>query len=144
MKPENQIMLLRDERREPTDEVLEQALGKDLFTVYQELMYLIKNEFGMTAQWRFYKDGKAWLCKIVNKRKTILWISIWENLIKASFYFTAKTRMGVLGLDVEEKIKRSFSGSSFVGKLIPLIVEIESKDQLKDLRTIITYKKDLK
>lgn len=144
MKSENQMLFLRDEGIEPTDEVLEHAMGKELFAVYQELMYLIKNEFEMDPQWRFYKDGKAWLCKIVYKKKTILWLSIWENLIKASFYFTAKTRAGVLELEIDGKIKTAFSETNSIGKLIPLIVDIEVKDQLNDLRTIIEYKKGLK
>ena len=144
MKPENQTLPLRDEGKEPTDKVLEHVLGKELFAVYQELMYLIKNELELDPQWRFYKDGKAWLCKIVYKKKTILWLSIWENLLKTSFYFTDKTRMGVLELDIDGKIKKSFSEADSIGRLIPLIVDIELKDQLNDLRTIVEYKKELK
>ena len=138
------MLLLRDQGKELTDEVLEHALGVKLFAVYQELMYFLKNEFDLDPQWRFYKDGNAWLCKIVDKKKTILWLSVWESLIKASFYFTAKTRSGVLELNINEKIKRSFSETSFIGSLIPFIVNIESKDQLKDLRMLIAYKKELK
>jgi hypothetical protein len=144
MKTKNQTLLLREEGIKPTAEVLKSALGKDLFAVYQELMESLTDEFNMEPQWRYYKDGKAWLCKIVYKKKTILWLSIWVNLIKTSFYFTEKTRMGVMESGIDKKIKEVFSGTNPAGRLIPLIVDIEQKEHLEDLKTIIRYKKGLK
>lgn len=32
-------------------------------------------------EWRYYKDGKSWLCKITQKNKTIVWISLWEPFL---------------------------------------------------------------
>jgi hypothetical protein len=144
MDSNNKEMLLRDEATEPTDAVLEQALGKELFGVYQELMSLAKNEFELVPEWRFYKDGKAWLCKIVYKKKTILWLSVWENFIKTGFYFTEKTRLGVLDLEIDPKLKDDFSDAKPIGKLLPLSVDIETKEHLEDLKAIIKYKKSLK
>ena len=144
MKPNNQTLLLRDEATEPTDAVLEHALGKELFAVYQELIDSIKNEFGLDPEWRFYRDGKAWLCKVTYKKKTIFWLSIWVNLIKTGFYFTEKTRMGVMEAEIDKKIKEAFSEAKPIGKLIPMIIDIEAKEQLKDLKVIIEYKKGLK
>jgi hypothetical protein len=140
MKPTDQTLLLRDETIEPTESVLEHALGQVLFAVYQELIDSIKEEFDLNPEWRYYRDGKAWLCKVSNKKKTIFWLSIWEDLIKVSFYFTDKTRMGIMALDIDNKIKDVFSESKLVGKLIPLIIEVERREQLKDLITIVAYK----
>ena len=103
MKSENETILLRDKEIEPTDEVLENALGKKLFTIYQELIQIFTDEFSLELQWRFYKDGKSWLCKVVYKKKTVLWLSVWENYIKTGFYFTEKTRNGVLELGMNEE-----------------------------------------
>ena len=144
MTSDNKALLLRDEGTEPTDTVLDQALGKELFEVYQELMNLAKNELDLVPEWRFYKDCNAWLCKIVCKNKTVLWLSIWENLIKTSFYFTEKTRLDVLDLEIDPNLKDDFSDAKPIGKLIPLVVDIETKEQLKDLKTIIQFKKALK
>ena len=69
MKSEDETILLRDKEREPTDEVLENALGKELFTIYQDLIQTFTDEYGLELQWRFYKDGKSWLCKVVYKKK---------------------------------------------------------------------------
>jgi hypothetical protein len=144
MKSENEPILLRDKEIEPTDEVLENALGKELFTIYQALMQIFADEFSLELQWRFYNDGKSWLCKVVDKKKTVLWLSVWENYIKTGFYFTEKTRNGVLELDIDETIKETFSATKPVGKLMPLIIDIDQQKQIEDLKRVIKYKKGLK
>ena len=144
MKSDNETILLREKEIEPTNEVLENVLGKELFNIYQELIEIFTNEFSMEPQWRFYKDGKAWLCKVVDKKKTILWLSIWENYIKTGFYFTEKTGTGILGLDIDNKIKEVFEVAKPIGKLLPLIIDINQQKQIEDLKEVIKYKKGLK
>lgn len=144
METEKQIMLLREAEVEPTDEVLEKALGKEVFEVYRELLKDISNEFGLEHEWRFYKDGKAWLFKATCKKKTIFWLSVWERCVKTSFYFTEKTRSGIFDLPISGEIKESFDKTEPVGKLIPLIFDINQKEQLKDFREIVKYKKSVK
>ncbi|MDD4374457.1 MAG: DUF3788 family protein [Bacteroidales bacterium] len=144
MESSNEKLLLRVKETEPTNEVLENALGKKLFLIYQELIKIFTNEFSLEPQWHFYKDGNAWLCKVVYKKKTILWLSLWENYIKTSFYFTEKTGTGVLDLDIDNKIKEIFEMTKPAGKLIPLTMEINQQNQIKDLKELVRYKKGLK
>ncbi len=144
MKSNNETILLREKEIEPTDKVLENVLGKELFIIYQEIIEILSDEFNLESQWRFYRDGKAWLCKVVYKKKTILWLSIWKNYIKTGFYFTEKTGIGVLELDIDNKIKEVFEVAKPIGKLIPLIIDIDQQKQVKDLKEVIRYKKGLK
>jgi hypothetical protein len=144
MKPENQIQLLREPEIEPTNKVLENVLGKEIFAVYQQLVDIITNEFEIQYEWRYYKDGKSWLFKAVYKKKTIFWLSIWDKYIQTSFFFTEKTRLGILDLPINEKIKNDFDKVEATGKLIPLFLYINKKEQLNDFREIIRYKKELK
>lgn len=139
-----QKMLLRDSQIEPNENVLENTLGKDLFEVYKNLLQIISDEFGFEYEWRFYKDGKAWLFKAVYKKKTIFWLSIWESFIKTSFYFTEKTRSGITDLQINETVKSDFANTDATGKLIPLILNIDRKEQLNDFHKIANYKKNLK
>ena len=90
MKTQGSIQLLRDEEIIPTETVLEEALGKDVFAVYTKLNEIIRTEFQIEPEWRYYKDGKSWLYKAVYKKKTIFWLSIWEKFIKISLLFTEK------------------------------------------------------
>lgn len=144
MKSKNETLLLREKEIEPTDEVLENALGKELFAIYQEVIQTFTGEFSLEPQWRFYKDGKSWLCKVVYKKKTVLWLSVWENYIKTAFYFTEKTQNGVLELAIDEHLKETFSAAKPVGKLMPLIIDIDQQKQIEDLKKLIKYKKEVK
>ena len=138
-------ILLRDSKVNPTNEILENALGKDIFRVYEELIKIITDvEFELKPEWNFYKDGKAWLCKVNYKKKTVFWLSIWEKYIKTGFYFTEKTRSGILSLQISEKIIKDFEETKTVGKLFPLVLNIDKERQLEDLKEIIKYKKGLK
>lgn len=142
--PTESNLLFRDSETEPTDEVIQETLGTPLFNVYRELIEIIQTEFDLAHEWRYYKDGKSWLCKVVHKKKTIFWLSIWEGIIKIGFYFNEKTSPGVFDLQIDEEIKRDFEKTKPVGKLLPLVLDINQQAQLQDLKEVIRYKKSLK
>ena len=128
----------------PNIEVLEKALGES-YLVFNELIETISNEkYALVPDWRFYKDGQSWLCKVSNKKKTVCWISAWNKYFKVGFYFTEKTRLGINELDIENRIKEDFSQSKNIGKLIPLVINVSRKVQIEDVLKIIEYKKKLK
>ena len=136
--------LLREKEVYPNKEVLEKALGES-YLAFNELMETISNEkYALVPDWRYYKDGKSWLCKVSNKKKTVCWISVWNKFFKAGFYFTEKTRLGINELNIENKIKEEFSQSKNIGKLIPLVINVFRKEQIDDVLKIIEYKKKLK
>jgi hypothetical protein len=123
---------------------LENALEKT-YEVYEELMDAITGkEYELTPQWHYYNDGKAWLCKVQYKKKTVFWLSVWDKYFKMGFYFTEKSCKGIFELDIDENIKKEFKKHKPVGKLLPLVLNITKKAQLKDALTIIEYKKSLK
>lgn len=133
--------LLKDSLIFPDEKVLENILWNKYF-LYQRLVQQTPElEYG----WKYYNDGKAWLCKISNsKKKTIFWLSVWEWYFKVSFYFTEKTRWGVLNLPIDEKLKEVFLNTSPTGKLVPLIIDVFEEKQLSYLIKIVEYKKGLK
>jgi hypothetical protein len=136
--------LLKEKDVLPTMEVLENVLGES-YSAYIELMGIMTNpEFGLVTQWHYYSDGKAWLCKVSYKKKTVFWLSVWDKFFKVGFYFTEKNSSGVLKLDIEEKIKEDFVQRKSIGKLMPLSININSREQIADVLKIIGYKKSLK
>ncbi|MDA3861905.1 MAG: DUF3788 family protein [Melioribacteraceae bacterium] len=136
--------LLRELDVQPTNVVIENALGES-YLAFNELIEIISNnEFSLTYEWKYYNDGKSCLCKVLNKKKTVFWISIWDKFFKVGFYFTEKTRLGIVELDIENSIKEDFKNSKNIGKLIPLTINMKTKEQIEDLLKIIEYKKKLK
>ena len=128
------IPLLTEEAIYPSEDILQAALG-DIYPAFRQLSnWLAESQIAM--EWRYYNDGKAWLCKCVHKKKTVLWLSAWEGYVQAGFFFTGKTCEGI-----PERLKRFEKN---VGKLIPLVMKLSSEDQLDDLMTLVEYKKNLK
>jgi len=138
------IPLLKDPETIPTDEVLEKEFGA-LFPTYHEFMETVKSdEFRLTPEWRYYKDGKAWLCKLCLKKKTVVWLSAWPGSFKLAFYFTEKSGAGIQSLSVKDSLKKSYEAHKPIGKLKPLVIEVKNKSQLKDIYTLIKYKSGIK
>ncbi len=135
--------LLREKEVYPNKEVLEKALGES-YLAFIELFETISNEqYALVSEWRYYKDGQSWLCKVSNKKKTVCWISVWNKFFKTRFYFTEKTRLGIDELNIEKDIKDDFRQSKNIGKLIPLVINVSRKEQIDDVLKIIEYKKKL-
>lgn len=139
-----ETMVLREPRISPTKKVLENALGK-AYAAYEELMTVITAKgVDLTPQWHYYNDGKAWLCKVQYKKKTVFWLSVWDKHFRIAFYFTQKNCQGIQDLDIDANIKKNFAETIASGKFLPLAMNINKKSQLKDALVVIGYKKSLK
>lgn len=137
-------MLLRDREIVPTVEVLKVTLGK-VFTVFETLRERITGDgLALSLEWNYYRDGRAWLCKVCSKKKTVFWLSVWEGYFQTSFYFTEKHLEGIAKLDIDEDILTRFLTEKPVGKLLPMIFRIRSENQLPDLMKVVEFKKNLK
>lgn len=138
-------MLLRNAEIFPSTDVLRNALGDSVYSILDLFLKTITNEeYGLNVEWRFYNDGKSWLGKITHKKKTILWLSVWEGFFKTSFYFTEKHFEAIAELDISEEIKKDFSMKKPIGKLIPMIIDVSENNQLEDLLKMVRFKKRLK
>ncbi len=137
-------ILLREQEVFPSEKVLANALG-DRIDVYNELIRLItETKLGLMPEWRYYNDGKAWLCKVCFKKKTVFWLSVWKEFIKIGFYFSEKNGLEVMELDISESIKEEFSKSKKIGKLIPLVINMTQKEQIDEIIKISEYKVRIK
>ncbi len=134
------VIQLKDAEVYPTPSVLEGVLGKSHAVLGRFMEAIGAPDYVLTPEWRYYQDGKAWLCKISYKKKTVCWLSAWDGFFKVSFYFTEKTKGGISGLKISEEVKVAFAKARSLGKLIPLTMDMKSSKQLKDLLTIVMYK----
>lgn len=130
--------ILNDAGQEITQEVLQSVMGAN----YQNYISVEGILAGrqLSATWNFYKDGKSWLCKVQHKKKTVLWLSVWEDCFKLSFFFTEKTKEGIGELDIASQIKENFRKQEVAGKLIPLIIEVRGESVIVDVEKIIDYR----
>jgi len=94
---------LTDQNVYPDDDVLQSVLGKSYDAYCDMLMLFDAND--IFYEWRYYKDGKSWLCKVQKKKRTIIWISVCKGYLKATIYFPEKYIDGLYHLEIAEETK---------------------------------------
>ena len=129
---------LRDEGVYPDVQVLKTVLG-DSFMAYVALLDLFERN-DLTTEWRYYKDGKAWLCKVQKKKKTIIWMSAWKGYMQVAIYFPVRLLDDILGLEIKDSLKKKFLETKNVGKSKPCIFEIRESGMLADLEQVMMLK----
>ena len=136
--------ILKDPEIFPSPEVLKERMGKN-YPSYEALIHAITTEdIGLDPQWTYYKDGNNWLCKIVHKKKTIIWLSVWADCFKIGLYFNERTAPGVYELDIPQDIKDSFAEAEKGKKFKPLVFEVREEIDLDVVMRLVEYKKRVK
>lgn len=125
----------------PSKEVLSQILG-NVYSVFEEFeIILTKETYSLTFTWHYYKDSKAWLCKVAHKKKTVFWLSVWDGFFQTSFYFLERHLEGIAALQIDEN---SFTLKKEWGKMIPVIFKINNQNQFPDFLKMVEFKKKTK
>ena len=135
---ESDKLQLTDESIYPDENVLKDAVGSS-YQAYSALLEIFVQN-GMQYEWRYYKDGKAWLCKTQKKKKTIVWMSAWEGFMKAAVYIPEKLMDQVYSLPIHEMTKERIQGARVIGRSKECMFEIRNQKDLKDLTTIMLFK----
>ena len=129
---------LTDSAIYPDSSVIKQALGRH-YEWYEKFMAGV-SEKGLSAEWRYYNDSKSWLCKVVQKKKTVCWLSVWDTGLMLTFYFTEKTIEGINQLNIQTHFERAKP----VGILFPVILKLDSAEKLSDAFKVLEYKRKVK
>jgi hypothetical protein len=133
---------LRDESIFPDETLLAEILGGS-YPAYQALINLFDAN-QLTHGWRYYKDGKAWLCKVQKKDKTIVWMSAWKGCAHATIYFPDKIMDSIYALDISEERKQIIRNIKNTGKSKACTFEINTADVLDDFNILMQFKIKLK
>jgi hypothetical protein len=136
---------LRDPEIFPSEKVLKETLGNDIYAVFKSFMDTVTGAgYSLAQEWNYYNDGKSWLCKVIYKKKTVCWLSIWDGHFQIGFFFTEKHLEAIAALDIAESIKEDLCKAKPIAKLLPMIFKISRKEQLNDLLKVVAFKKGLK
>ena len=128
----------------PDDEVLSRYLGKTK-PLWDSFMEFLKETYpSFSGQWRYYNDGKSWLYKLTKKKKTISWISVWNNMFKTTFYFPDKAEDLIVKSKLKKEYKDKFVNGKKYGKIRGITVEIKKPADLVSTKKLIEIKEQLK
>jgi hypothetical protein len=125
---------LNDENIYPDEKLLQTVLA-DSYYAYCSLLELIRNQ-EITYEWRYYRDGKAWLCKVQKKKRTIIWMSAWKGFMKATIYFPQKYVDRVYQSNISEAMKQKIRNTKDVGKSKPCLFELRNNQIPEDLEKL--------
>ena len=137
MEPVNKKELA-DENIYPDESVLKKVFGR-AYNAYTELLKLFEDN-GLIYEWRYYRDGKAWLCKVRYKKRTIVWMSAWKGYMKAAVYFPERYLQDIYKLDITDGAKQKIKNTKNIGKSKPCIFEIRNKKSINDLEKLMKFK----
>ena len=149
----NEEQLLRDAGIEPTSEIIAEGLGAAA-GAYTEFLKGLERQ-NIQVNWRYYRDGKAWLGKGLytwatsrgtEKVMTVFWLSIWTGFFKVSIFIPEKARADVLSLSLNNKTKKAIENSPQIGKLkfFPMVFDLSSDELFDDIFTLVKFKKTIK
>ena len=129
---------LTDKAVYPDDAVLKKVLGRS-YSAYCALLELFDRN-GMQYEWRYYLDGKAWLCKVQMKKRTIVWMSAWKSFMQATVYIPEKYLERLYEIPISEETREKIRTTRNVGKSKPCTFEIRNQKVLKDLDKVMQFR----
>lgn len=145
--------LLQEAGIEPTSELIALGLGA-ANSAYTKFVEELANH-GIVVDWRYYKDGKAWLGKGLykwttargtQKEVTAFWLSIWDGFFKVSVFLPERARADALALPLGDEVRGMVEAATPLGKMktLPVIFDLRSDSLFDGLFTLIDFKKKLK
>ena len=129
---------LKDKDIYPDEKVLESIIG-DSYQYYLSLLKLF-DEYELNVEWRYYHDGKTWLCKVQKKKKTMIWMSAWPGYMQATIYVPESRMQEVWDLDLSARATERIKAAARVGKSQPCIFDIRDELAVQDLEKVLLLK----
>lgn len=122
----------------PDTTVLSRMLGpaKAVWDTFMEMLQ--ENDPQIAAEWRYYNDGKSWLCKVVQRKTTICWVAVWDKYFSVAAYLNTKAEPLVRASSLHRAVKDSFLQSD--KKLRAITIEVRNKPDLEAVRELIGLK----
>lgn len=123
---EKELLAFSNPERQPGDDLVFALLG-DRKQYWQAIMkHMLENYMDISWSWNWYNDGKQWLFKLVQKKKTIFWAAVLTTgQFRITFYFGDKAETVILASSLPQKVKDAFLVGPRYGKIraITLLVE---------------------
>ena len=133
---------LRDSAIEPNDAVLAEALATAHQAYGAFIAALGAPPLELGADWRYYRDVRAWLCRIVAEKRTVSWLSVWPGYFKVTTYFGPKQAEAAHRLAVDAALLAAFEASGEGRKNRYFMIDVADAAQLPDLYRILRFKRE--
>ena len=132
--------VLSEESVEPNEELIFSIIGEKELLWKQMMSYLYDNHTDISGIWKYYKDGKSWLLRIMKKKKTICWIRILDDTFRVAFWFAEKLEPIILDSDLPDKLKLEYKNAKSFNKSRCIYIDMKDSEDLPNVKELIDIK----
>jgi hypothetical protein len=141
---EKENLMLPDKQIIPTDDYIFSIIGEKK-VLWQAIMnYVSENYKDMSGSWNYYNDGKQWLFKMVQKKKTIFWAAVLKDTFRVTFYFGDKAEPLIDASELPKTIKDDFKNGKRYGKIRAASLKMSDLSDVESVKKLIQIKLKIK
>jgi hypothetical protein len=137
-------LVLGDKLIIPTDDYIFSLIGEKK-PLWQSIMsYVSENYKDISGTWNYYNDGKQWLFKLVQRKKTIFWAAILKDTFRITFYFGDKAESVIDASDLPQTLKDGFKTSKRYGAIRAVSIKVLERTDVDNILILIAIKHKIK
>jgi hypothetical protein len=142
--PEKEILELSDKQIIPTDDYIFSIIGEKRILWQAINNHLSENYKDISGSWNYYNDGKRWLFKSVQKKKTIFWAAILTDTFRVTFYFGDKAEPLIDASDLPQELKDDFKTGKRYGKIRAISLKMTGLPDVESVKKLVALKVKIK
>jgi hypothetical protein len=137
-------LVLSDKSVQPDDNLLSSVLT-DKMPLWKRLLNEISlRHVNSSGVWNYYNDGKQWLFKMVQKKKTLFWGAVHADSFRITFYFGDKAESVLNESDLPQSIKDNFKTAKRYGAIRAISMKIINNSDLDIVFKLAEIKSKIK
>jgi ABC-type uncharacterized transport system YnjBCD substrate-binding protein len=136
--------ILSDPAIIPDDELMKSLLGDKMQWWHHIMNHTMQNYPSVTPIWKYYNDGKQWLFRLLKKKDTIFWTTLYEDTFRVTFYFPDRVEPLIEASTLPEKMKEDFFNGHRYGKIRGITVKVESQQDIEKVLELVAIKFQIK
>jgi hypothetical protein len=141
---EKEALVLSDKQFIPTDEYIFSIIGEKRIYWQRIIKDAFENYKDISGNWNYYNDGKQWLFKLVQKKKTIFWAGILQETFRITFYFGDKAELVIDGSELPQPIKDGFKTAKHYGAIRAVSIKVLEPSDVDNVLKLIAIKHKIK
>jgi hypothetical protein len=141
---ENDVLILSNREIIPDDEYIFSILGDKAEYWESIVKYSTENFSDTSGIWNYYNDGKQWLFKMVQKKKTLFWAGILYDTFRITFYFGDKAEPFIEGNDLPAPVIEGFKTAKRYGAIRPVSIKVFEHSDVETVLKLIVLKSKMK
>jgi hypothetical protein len=139
-----EILVFSDPNVKPDEKLIFSKIGDKKKLWHAIMIFISDNYKDMEGDWRYYNDGKQWLFKMVQKKKTIFWGAILDGAFRITFYFGGKAEPVIVASDLPDKAKQQYLTGPRYGKIRAITTLVNDMSDVSDIEKLISIKVKIK